>query len=188
MNLVILFGPPAVGKMTVGQELASLTGYRLLYNTLVNDVVMEVFPRGHPAFSTLAPEFHARLIEEAAVHDVDLISTAAWAIGLESDDRLMADRVARAERHGAKVYFVELEAPFEVRLERNRHEHRVRHKPRQQSTLTDEVMRHIDENYTLNSGPDWQRPPNYLRLDTTALGPREAALAICDHFGFERTV
>ena len=32
MKLVVIFGPPAVGKMTVGQELARRTGLRLLHN------------------------------------------------------------------------------------------------------------------------------------------------------------
>jgi shikimate kinase len=32
MKLVILFGPPAVGKMTVGQQLANLTGFKLFHN------------------------------------------------------------------------------------------------------------------------------------------------------------
>jgi shikimate kinase len=32
MNFIVIFGPPAVGKMTVGQELARLTGYKLFHN------------------------------------------------------------------------------------------------------------------------------------------------------------
>jgi len=31
-KLIILFGPPAVGKMTVGKELADLTGLKLFHN------------------------------------------------------------------------------------------------------------------------------------------------------------
>lgn len=188
MNLVIIFGPPAVGKMTIGQELAALTGFRLLYNTLVNDVVMEVFPRGHPAFGQLIAEFHGRLVEEAARHDVDLINTVAWGIGDPTDDRLMAERVAAAERNGAKVHFVELEAPFDVRLERNRHEHRLRHKPKQQATLTDDIMRDMDDRFVLNTPPAWPRPERYLRLDTTRRSPRESAEAIVGEFGFPRVI
>lgn len=186
MNLVIVFGPPAVGKMTVGQELAALTGFRLLYNTLVNDLVMEVFPRGHPAFGELAAEFHRRLIEEAAQREVDLINTVAWGIGDPDDERLMAERIAAAERNGAKVHFVELEAPFELRLERNRHEHRSRHKPKQQATLTDDVMRDFEARFVLNMPPGWPRPERYLRLDTSRLSPAEAAEAIVREFGFPR--
>jgi hypothetical protein len=39
VTLVIIFGPPAVGKMTVGLELERLTGFRLLHNHMtVGDV------------------------------------------------------------------------------------------------------------------------------------------------------
>ena len=31
-NLVQIIGPQAVGKMTVGQELSKITGYKLFYN------------------------------------------------------------------------------------------------------------------------------------------------------------
>jgi hypothetical protein len=34
MTLVIIFGPPAVGKMAVGMELEHLTGFRLFHMTV----------------------------------------------------------------------------------------------------------------------------------------------------------
>lgn len=43
MNLVIIFGPHAVGKMTVGQELAKLTGYKLFHNHMTIEVVAALF-------------------------------------------------------------------------------------------------------------------------------------------------
>lgn len=39
MELVILFGPQAVGKMTVGQELAKQTGFKLFHNHMTIDLV-----------------------------------------------------------------------------------------------------------------------------------------------------
>ena len=35
MKLLLLFGDAAVGKMTVGQELAKITGLKLFYNHLI---------------------------------------------------------------------------------------------------------------------------------------------------------
>jgi hypothetical protein len=35
LALAIIFGPPAVGKMTVGLELERLTGFRLFHNHMV---------------------------------------------------------------------------------------------------------------------------------------------------------
>ena len=43
MKLVIIFGDAAVGKMTVGQELARITGLRLFHNHVTIEAVIDVF-------------------------------------------------------------------------------------------------------------------------------------------------
>jgi len=32
MRLLVIFGPPSVGKMTVGREVAARSGFRLFHN------------------------------------------------------------------------------------------------------------------------------------------------------------
>ena len=51
--LVFLIGPPAVGKMTVGAELARRTGLPLYHNHLSIEAVLPVFEYGSPAFDRL---------------------------------------------------------------------------------------------------------------------------------------
>ncbi|KAA1807131.1 hypothetical protein FXB61_003723 [Bacillus cereus] len=41
MKLILIFGPQAVGKMTVGQELATLTGLKLFHNHMTIDLVSQ---------------------------------------------------------------------------------------------------------------------------------------------------
>ncbi len=36
MQLVFLYGPPGVGKLTVGNALSALTGYKLFHNHLTS--------------------------------------------------------------------------------------------------------------------------------------------------------
>ena len=73
--LVFIFGPAAVGKMTVGQELKKLTGYRLLYNHMVVDLITEFFDFGTPPFHRLAAPFTKQIIETCAEERVGLIIT-----------------------------------------------------------------------------------------------------------------
>jgi len=40
MELLFIYGPAAVGKLTVARELAKLTGFRLFHNHLTVDAVM----------------------------------------------------------------------------------------------------------------------------------------------------
>lgn len=49
MKLVIIFGPQAVGKMTVGQSLAAMTGFKLFHNHMSIDFVSQFFDYGTPA-------------------------------------------------------------------------------------------------------------------------------------------
>jgi hypothetical protein len=48
-DLVVLYGLPAAGKLTVGRALAALTGYRLCHNHLTADLVESVFRSGTEA-------------------------------------------------------------------------------------------------------------------------------------------
>ena len=43
MKLIIIFGPHAVGKMTVGQELAKITDLKLFHNHMTIDIVSDLF-------------------------------------------------------------------------------------------------------------------------------------------------
>ena len=72
MKLLFLFGDAAVGKMTVGQELAKITDLRLFHNHMtIEPVIFESFDGEIPFEnyikidnSDLPPESAARMIKE----------------------------------------------------------------------------------------------------------------------------
>ncbi len=66
MKLVIVFGPPAVGKMTVGYELAKLTGLKVFHNHMTIEIALNFFDFGQPEFHRLVNEFRKRIFEEVA--------------------------------------------------------------------------------------------------------------------------
>ncbi len=70
MKLVVIFGPPAVGKMAVGRELAKLTGFKLFHNHMTIELVIEFFDYGTPKFNILNQEFRRRIFEEVASSDL----------------------------------------------------------------------------------------------------------------------
>ena len=53
MDLVFLFGPPAVGKLTVARAPAARTGLKLFHNHLVLDAITAVFDFKSPAYLRL---------------------------------------------------------------------------------------------------------------------------------------
>ena len=65
MKLIVLFGMPATGKLTVGQELAALTGFKLFHNHLVVDLLLSVFEFGSPGFVELREKIWLSVVRAA---------------------------------------------------------------------------------------------------------------------------
>ena len=65
MRIVVLYGLPGVGKLTVARGLARLRGYRVFHNHLVFDAVEALFPFGSPSFVELRDRLWLELLERA---------------------------------------------------------------------------------------------------------------------------
>src|SRR5439155_10930334 len=65
-TLLFIVGPPAVGKMAVGHEVARRTGFKLFHNHHSIDIALRFFPFGSPPFQRLVGEFRRRIFEEVA--------------------------------------------------------------------------------------------------------------------------
>lgn len=75
--------------------------------------------------------FRNELFEEVSKSDLyGMIFTYVWAFDLQSDWDYINHVVSIFESKGAAVYFVELEAELDERLERNKSPHRLEHKPK----------------------------------------------------------
>ncbi len=62
---IFLYGLPATGKLTVAQELATLTGYKLFHNHLAVDLLLSVFEFGSPQFVALREQIWLSVFESA---------------------------------------------------------------------------------------------------------------------------
>lgn len=183
MNFIVIFGPPAVGKMTVGQELAKLTGYKLFHNHVTIDLVTEYFDFGTPQFSRLVREFRMRIIQEAAASDLPgLIFTMVWALDLQEDKQFIDELKGIVENEGGKTYFAELEAGIDERLRRNKTENRLKHKKKGDIAASEARMLGWEGRYRMNSAGDFFYPEEYLKINNSALSAEEAARRIVEAF------
>lgn len=123
--LLVIFGPPSVGKMTVGRALAEASDFRLFHNHMTIEPLLEVFGHGNAPFTHLNDEFRMRVLEEAFGAGLDVVFTVVWDLA-DPEDTEILDRYLDA--YGGETAFVELRAPLATRLERNRTEERLRHK------------------------------------------------------------
>jgi hypothetical protein len=65
VRLIFLYGLPATGKLTVAQELAAITGYKLFHNHLVVDLLLSLFEFGSLPFVELREEIWLSVFERA---------------------------------------------------------------------------------------------------------------------------
>ena len=66
MNLVLLHGPAAAGKLTVARALAAHVGYPVFHNHLTVDLLTTVFPFGSQPFARLREAVWLAVLTEAA--------------------------------------------------------------------------------------------------------------------------
>jgi hypothetical protein len=190
MHFVCIFGPPAVGKMTVGHELAKLTGYKLFHNHMTIEPFLGIFEFGSPAFNRLSSEFRRRVLEEAVESELPgLIFTYVWGLELAGERDFMARNVALMEGAGGRVSFVELAAPLDVRLARNGTEFRLDHKRSKRNRKFSDANVVKLETYTMNTG---EQPTvaeelftgrEHLRIENTDLPAADAAALIVEKLG-----
>ena len=183
MRLLMLFGPQAVGKMTVGQELEKITPLRLFHNHMTIEPVLRIF--GEFRSSTIL-KMRELIFEEFLQTDhYGLIFTFQWCFDVE-DDWKYAQHVAGMFRAaGAEVDWVELTAPLDVRFERNGTENRLKEKPSKRNLeMSEFFLRHAEEKYRDTSLPGEITFPNYLRIDNSDRSAAEVAKMIAEHFGY----
>lgn len=184
MKLVFLFGPQAVGKMTVGQELAKITDLKLFHNHMTIDLVNNFFDYGTKEGKRLVSLFRQEIFEEVSKSNLyGMIFTYVWAFNMQDDWDYVKQVSQLFESRGGTVYFVELEADLEERLERNKSSNRLEHKPSKRDIEWSEgdLMNSL-ENFRLNSLDGEINYSNYIKINNTNLRAEVVAKLIKDKF------
>ena len=184
-TLLFIIGPPAVGKMAVGHEIAERTGMRLFHNHMAIDPVLRFFEFGTPPFQRLVDGFRTSIIEEVAASDLPgLIFTFVWAFDHPEDHEAVKRYAAPFTSRGNAVRYVELQATQEERLRRNEGEFRLAEKTSKRDTgASRQNLLELDTRYRLNTTGEFDDRPDYLRFDNTEVPADMAAERIITHFG-----
>ena len=182
-NFVFIFGPQAVGKMTVGQELAAMTGLKLFHNHMTIDLLEPLFGFT-PEMWRLTTSCRGDIFQPFAQSDqYGMIFTKVWYFDQQEDWDEIENICDIFRSQGVQIYFVELEANVEERLARNKTPHRLEHKPTKRNVLQSEAhLLSSLENRRLNSTEGEIKAENYLRINNTNMTPKEAALFIKNEF------
>ena len=181
MKLIIIFGAGAVGKMTVGQELMKITDLRLYHGHMDIEPVIEIF--GYRNGGAVRKIRETIFEEFAKSENYGMIFTFMWSLDSKSDGEYLDSLVDIFRRDGADIYYVELFAPQEIRLERNKTENRLKHKAsKRNNEFSTNLILKEDANHRLVSREGEIKFENYIKIDNSELSPNAVAKMIKDKF------
>lgn len=127
MQLIFLYGPPAVGKYTIAKALAEKTGYPLFHNHLTVDLLKTIIPFDAPEFHHTIEKIRLTIFEAAAASKIPgLIFTFVYEKGV--DDDFVKQVVDSVTSKGGEVVFIQLSCSPQELKERVVQPDRVAHR------------------------------------------------------------
>ena len=169
VRLIFIYGPPAVGKFTIGKLIGARLSLPLFHNHLVVDAVAALFPFGSTEFVRLREQFWLDAIGAAARSGRSLIFTFNPEPSVSDDFPFRVMRLI--EQAGGDTLFVSLTID-DVEQER-RIDQPARHAFGKLRSI--ELLRELR---AAMSECEARMPAAHVTIDTTALSPEAAATAI----------
>lgn len=184
MKLISIFGPQAVGKMTVGHELEKITNLKLFHNHMPIELVTPFFSYGTDTGKRLVKLIREEIFKAVATSDQEgLIFTFLWYFDDPKDKEYLDSLVKIFKDNNSEIYYVELEADEEERIKRNKTEHRLEHKPTKRDIeWSENELKKSILNHRLNSEEGEILEKNYIKINNTEIEPSEVAILIKEKF------
>ncbi|GEN50853.1 AAA family ATPase [Alkalibacterium pelagium] len=199
MDLILIVGPQAVGKMTVGQALEKKIDARLLFNHETIDLFARFLGYTRDTFrlsEVVRYDLFKAFTEHPESNDTHgIIFTVVAGFDVDTDWDILRNWSSLFLDAGGNVYFIELEADLDVRLKRNKSELRLSMKPSKRDVdFSEAELLQSMEKHRLNSfdGEVEAKLPevSYLKLNTTELSAEATAGKINDWLlerGYKKT-
>ena len=177
MKLVLIIGAGAVGKMTVGQELAKITNLRLFHNHMMIEPVIDIF--GYFKGDTILKLREIIFDDFIKSNNEGMIHTLMWAFEMKSDWEYVENLAKKFD----EVYCVELIASQKVRLERNKTENRLKNKASKRDIeASNNRIINNEDIYRLISNEGEIPFKNYLRIKNENIEAKDVAQKIKETF------
>ena len=183
-KFILIIGPQAVGKMTVGQELAKLAGYKLFYNHMTIEMVRLIFDYDKKAYQRMNQLIRYEVFKEfSKSNEKGIIFTGCFDFGKDfEEEKAETDKWMSLFE---KSYVIELETSLEERLKRNKTANRLEHKAskRDLEWSENELLKSM-EKHKLNSDPGEGEKifKNYLKIVNTDISAIDVAKMIKEKF------
>jgi shikimate kinase len=176
MKLLVIYGPPSAGKLTVSNQVAARTDFRVFHNHLTSDLYKEVLEFGTPEFWDKVFALRKDIIQTAVENDVNLIFTFCYnpkPINIE----FIKDIKSIVSESGGETYFVRLDCEQEELLKRVESDSR---KSFGKLTDKEKLLKNISEHdYSIQIDSE-----HSIYINNTTKPAQETAEEIIKTFGF----
>ncbi len=187
-ELIFIIGPPASSKMTVGQELAKLTTYKLFHNHMSLELVNRFFDFGTKSFSQLDREIRFSIYRSIAESDLPgMIFTLVMDFDDPRDTAYLDEITEIFALRNLRTYILELDCELEERLRRNKTENRLKHKASKRNiAFSESLLLKEHERYRTNSKPGELSQYILYKIDNTKLSANDTAKEFFHKLGIDK--
>ena len=182
-KFIQIIGPQAVGKMTVGQELSKITGYKLLYNHMTIEMVRLIFDYDKKVFRKMNSIIRYEIFKEfSKSNEKGIIFTGCF--DFENDFKEEIEETEKWMSLFDETYTIELETTLEERLRRNKTANRLEHKASKRDLEWSENDIRSLKKHRLNSKPGEGEKvfENFYKIDNTNISAEDVAKMIKEKF------
>ncbi len=173
MDLVFIYGKPAVGKLTIARELEKLTGYKLVHLHLVVNPAAAVFEKDSPDYFNLVKKISFDVFTAAAKQKIPGILFTYW-YWCPASEEFVRDLIDLCNKLTIRLCFVYLETSEEELMRRVLHPSRL-----ETGKITSpELLKEIFKKVYFSQIPYVEN----LVIDTTHLPSMESAHQIVQFF------
>jgi predicted kinase len=174
MQLILIYGPPATGKLTVAEELSKIIGYGVFHNHLTWDIISPFVKFGSEEQYKINTKLRGDIIRELSRIGVKgMIFTFCYAPPV--DNKFIKKLIGIIKKEKGEILFVHLYCNKSELQKRVKGESRKRFK---------KVMSKKELNYSLKKWDFFKSIPfvESYRIDNTEISPKKVALMIKGHY------
>ena len=169
MKLIKIYGPPAVGKLSVAEELSKITNFKVFHNHMANDIIANYLEFDEGDFWRYTDRIKKEVYKMAVREDINLITTTCFA--QEHDEKGLKKQLKFFKKHSVKIYFVRLKCDREKLFKRVKKHSRKKHGKLKDAKKLKETLK----KYRLEEPIDFVKS---LEIDNTKISPKKVAQKI----------